>query len=107
MNVHRWNLTKAEVGKTLVCNTTPFLEGRTAGLMVSRSVGATGTINFEYSNDGGATWTNYLQAAELGELGADDNPATQIFQITLGGQVRPNVSAYTDGEFNFALMAGA
>ena len=103
MQVQRWELDATENGAALVCDKTPFITGRSAALHVSITDTRTLTFNFQYSDDGGTTWTNYLSATELGQIVGG---RSAVFGIKLGEQVRPTVSAHTSGKVNVALVAG-
>lgn len=103
MKVENWNLTAVANGAELDCDKSPFMEGSSAALMVmaSSTRNAATVFNFQQSNDGGRTWSNYLSASDLNAV-----PAGGAFckEIVLGNKVRPVITAYGAGEVNFALM---
>ena len=103
MQVQRWELDAQENGAALACNKTPFIAGRNAALHVSITDNRNLTFNFQYSDDGGTTWTNYLSNTELAQI-VDGRSA--VFGIKLGEQVRPTISVYNAGKVNVALVAG-
>lgn len=101
--VMQWELGAKGSGAVLVCDKTPALAGREAALHVSPATGFNATVKFEYSNDGGATWTDYLTAAKRAQLVSG---RSAVFSLVLGGRVRPTLDPWTSGKVNFALMAG-
>ena len=103
MSVQRWELSAKGSGVVLVCDKTPFVEGREAALHVSGTTSFNATVKFERSDDGGATWTDYLTATTRGQLASGRGA---VFPVVLGGRVRPTLDPYTSGKVNFALMAG-
>lgn len=75
----------------LITNVSPFLQGGPAEAEIVVSPDFNGTVDIEVSDDDGVTWN----AASLTVTGT--NQPNKKASITLGTQVRMNVTAWTAG----------
>lgn len=101
--VMEWELSAKGSGAVFVCDKTPALAGREGAIHISPATGFNATVKFEYSNDGGTTWTDYLTAAKRATL---TGGRSAVFALVLGGRVRATLDPWTSGKVNYALMAG-
>ena len=106
MDIRTWNLAADGQGAELVCNKSPFQQGRKALLIIQVSSTFNGTINFQKADDAaGTAWTNMLTSTQLGYLNtAGAGAGSCSFGIVLGEKVRPTLSGRGAGEVNFILV---
>ena len=109
MKVHSWNLAANGQGAELVCNKSPFQQGRSALLLINPTSNFNGTVNLQRADDvAGTSWTNYLSGTQLDYMGSGANRGGLAVEIVLGEKVRPTLSGLVGGgEVNVAIAVGA